>query len=486
VKVLLLNPPSFTAVRYVKEGICQGRATPTVWPPVTLAAIGAVCRRLGGFDVRLIDGNAQRLKEADLRGALRDFKADVVFLNTATPCFAGDLRSAELVKEVRRSARTVMIGTHASATARRVVASAAVDVVIRNEPERVARNLLVALKVGDDLAGVKGITYERDGVIVSNPDEDFIEDLDEWPWPDRDLLDNSLYVNPLTGKRFTVIRNSRGCPARCVFCVGFYYGKKWRTRSAANVVAELEECVTRHGVTDFVFNADLFTFDKGRVIELCREIVDRGLDITWVCNSRVDTIDEERLEWMERAGCQLVSLGIESASEAILAGAKKGIDREKIMRAVALFTKSRVKSLGYFVFGLPGETRETAEATIRFALELPLDYASFYTAVPFPGTPLAAYLRDNGLIKPADWSRYDDSQCDVYDLPDLTGEELRRLVRRGYLRWYGRPRQIARAIGDAFTPVGLKRNLSLLGSFVNLSRRACGGAAKGRRRAGPS
>ena len=120
------------------------------------------------------------------------------------------------------------------------------------------------------------------------------------------------------------------------------------------------------------------------------------------------------------------------------------------------------------------------DATIRFSLRLPLDYAGFYTAVPFPGTPFAAYLRDNGLIKPADWSRYDDSQCDVYDLPDLTSRDLRRLVRRAYLRWYGRPRQIARAVADAFTAVGFRRNLSLVGSFLNLTRRASGRAGAGR------
>lgn len=468
--VLLLNPSSFTPVQYCKEGICQGKISPNIWPPVTLATIGAIYKRIGDINVRLVDANALKLTEEDLLNVYKDFQPDIVLLNTTTPSFSGDLRSAELAKQAEASITTIMIGTHVSATAEDVVNTGYVDFVIRNEPELIARNLITALKDGTELDEVKGITYKNTNGVFSNPDESFIENLDELPWPDRSLLDNSLYINPLVGKKFTIIRNSRGCPARCTFCVKFYYGNKWRTRSASNIVDEIEQCVTQYGITNFLFNADFFTQNKTHVINLCKEIEDRNLNITWLCNSRVDAIDEERLYWMEKASCQMISFGIESANKKILDNVKKGINREKVIRAVNLVKTSRIKSMGYFILGLQGETKATAEETVRFALELPLDYVRFLTAVPYPGTEFGEYMRDNALIKTDDWSRYEEAGCDVYDLPDLTSEQLQEIVRKAYIRWYLRPSKIIKELRNTFTAAGFKRNISLLASFLKMIR----------------
>lgn len=464
--VLLLSSSSFTPIQYVKEGICQGRALPAIWPPTTLATIGAICKRIEGVNVRLVDANALKLTKPALLSVYKNFGPDIVFLNTTTPTFPSDLKSAELARQINPSVTTIMIGTHVSATAEDVVSTPYVDIVIRNEPERIALNLITALANNAELKDIKGITYKDADGVVSNPDESFIENLDELPWPDRSLLDNSLYVNPLTGKRFTIIRNSRGCPGGCIFCVGFYYGKRWRSRSVSNIIGEIEQCTTQYNITDFLFNADLFTKDKNEVINLCREIINSKLGITWICNSRVDSIDEELLQWMEQAGCQMISFGIESASEDILSSINKGIDCEKIIRAINLMKKSRIKAVGYFTFGLPGETKASAEATIKFAIELPLDYVSFFTAVPYPGTEFGGYMRDKGLLKTDDWSRYDETQCDVYDLSDFTAKELQRIVKKAYIRWYFRPTKIMRELRNSFTPVGLKRNLCLLTSFL--------------------
>jgi radical SAM superfamily enzyme YgiQ (UPF0313 family) len=272
VKVLLLNPSSFTKIRYVKEGICQGRASPVVWPPVTLATIGAICKQIGNIDVRLVDANALKLNESQVIAVYEDFRPDIIILNTTTPSFPADLKNAELARHINSLTTTIMIGTHASATAEDVVGTPWVDIVIRNEPERIAQNLITALTSGGKLENIKGITYKNEQGVISNPDESFIENLDELPWPDRSLLGNSLYVNPLTGKRFTIIRNSRGCPGGCIFCVGFYYGKRWRSRSVSNIIGEVEQCVTQFHISDFLFNADLFTKDKNAVISLCKKL----------------------------------------------------------------------------------------------------------------------------------------------------------------------------------------------------------------------
>lgn len=471
VRLLLLNPPSFNRWRYIKEGICQGRCSPSVWPPVTLATIGALAGRIGGIETRLLDGAALHLSEAKLLAALREAAPDAAILSTTTPTFPADLRAAELVKQVRPGCRVAMLGPHVSALPEEAVASPAVDVVFRNEPERIAENWLRALAGGRDWREVRGLTFRRDdGAAVSMPDELFIADLDELPFPDRDLIDNSLYFDPLTGKPFTVIRNSRGCPCACGFCVSFYFGRKWRTRSVENIVAEIDECVERHGVTDFLFNADFFTCDRSAVIDLCDAIVERRLPITWMCNSRVDAVDAELLGAMKRAGCQLISFGIESASQSILDGANKRIDRETIERAIALTRRAGIQSLGYFVFGLPGETRETARDTIRLARRLPLDFAGFFTATPYPGTALYRCLEAEGRLKSRNWTRYDESACDVYDLPDLTGREIRALTREAYRAFYLRPSQIAAELRRFVSPHGLRRAWSLARLFLNLAR----------------
>jgi radical SAM superfamily enzyme YgiQ (UPF0313 family) len=180
----------------------------------------------------------------------------------------------------------------------------------------------------------------------------------------------------------------------------------------------------------------------------------------------VDSIDEELVRWMQQAGCQMISFGIESANEDILSSINKGIDCKKVIRAINIVKKSRIKSVGYFTLGLPGETKSTAKATIKFALELPLDYASFFTATPYPGTEFCRYMRDKQLLKTDDWRRYDESKCDVYDLPGLTADELQRIVRNAYLRWYFRPAKIMQELKSCFTLVGLRRNISLLTSFL--------------------
>jgi radical SAM superfamily enzyme YgiQ (UPF0313 family) len=137
-----------------------------------------------------------------------------------------------------------------------------------------------------------------------------------------------------------------------------------------------------------------------------------------------------------------------------------------VIRAINLVKKSRIKSVGYFTFGLPGETKATAAATVKYALELPLDYATFFTATPYPGTEFGTYMREEGLLKSNDWSRYDESGCDVYDLPDITADELQKIVKRAYLRWYFRPRKIIQELKNSFTVVGFRRNISLMAAFL--------------------
>ncbi len=455
-KILLLNPPSFASCQYLREGICQGQLTTAGWPPVTLATIGALLRTIPGAIVRLVDASIMCFSVSQLKAVIKDLSPDIIIMSTTTPSFVSDMRAAEVVRDVVPNAKLVLFGTHVSVLAEKVLRETDVDVIVRNEPERTMFELVRAMTEKKTLSGVKGITYRDSEKIVANENAPFIVDLDSVPFPDRTLMDTAVYINPVSGKKFTIIRNSRGCPGRCTFCVGFYYGKEWRTRSVENILAELQECVERFKITDFLFSSDLFTLKKDQVIALCQGIIQRGLHITWMCNSRVDCIDEERLFWMKKAGCYMVSLGIESGVQDILDAVHKGTSVEKVRTAVSLFRKYKIQTIGYFIFGLPGDTVGTMKKTISFSVQLPLTFAAFLNAVPYPGTEFSVLLKESGAIRSEDWSRYQETGCDVYALPWVTPRQLRRYTVLAYLCWYLRPGQMFALFLRYCSPQGLR------------------------------
>jgi len=431
------------------------------WPPMTLATIGSLLLRLDSAEVRLIDGNLHRMSPRRLLGEFRDFPPDVVIVTTSTPTYFADARSAAVAREANPEVIVVMIGPHASARAGEIITSGEADIVIRNEPELVAASLIDALLKGLSWRTVDGIAFRENGDLVSTPSPGFIPDLNLLPFPERALLANQDYVHPLTGRPFAVIQAGRGCPYECTFCCEFYYGSCWRTRAPELIVDEMQECVETLGIHDFLMHSNNFTFSREHTIAFCRELRERGLPVAWTCTSRVDAVDDDLLAEMRRAGCAMITYGIESGDGPILAEAGKGISPGQSLRAVDLTKKHGIASLGHFLFGLPGETRETAEANIRFALDLNPDYAEFLVATPYPGTKLSRYLRERGHILSEDWARYDETCCDVYVLPGFEPDELAGLVRQAYRRFYLRPGRMLREIFSAWNSAGLRGMFSL-------------------------
>jgi len=233
-----------------------------------------------------------------------------------------------------------------------------------------------------------------------------------------------------------------------VFCTSrLYYGDKWRTRTAESVIEEIKE-IKKIGISNVFFNSDTFTLRKDFVMKLCKMLADEKLNIKWMCNSRVNTIDEEMARAMKENGCWLISLGIESGNQQILNRVKKGINLEQAKKTVHMLDKVGIETTAYFIFGLPGETKETMKDTIRFAKECSPTYARFFTAVPFPGTEFYDELLKNNKIKSFDWSRYDQASCDVYDMDSLSKEDILRAEKMAFLSFYIRPKYLARMLKD--------------------------------------
>jgi radical SAM superfamily enzyme YgiQ (UPF0313 family) len=271
------------------------------------------------------------------------------------------------------------------------------DMIIRGEPELTFRDILFDRSREEIL----GLTWRGlDGGIRQNPDRPYNDRLDDLPFPARHLIDNHRYVRPDTGMPQAVIKVSRGCPHHCFYCLATpVSGATVRRRSPENIMAEIRECHGKYGIRDFLFWSDVFNTGREWVLSLCRAIQESGLGVRWAANSRAELLDGEVAAAMRRSGCTLVSIGLESGSPEMLSRMGKGLNLEQARKAVAILKEAGIPTIAYYQIGLPWETRETAEETMRSSLEMNTDYASFFVSAPLPGTRYYDYALQQGLFK---------------------------------------------------------------------------------------
>ncbi len=432
--VLLLNPPHPAGRGFTREGRCTqvSGVWGTQWPPVTLATAAAWLLE-DGHRVLVRDCPAAMIGCDRLDTIVREFRPDFVFWSTGTPTLSFDLSIAKIIKDAAPHAMTGVLGTHVTALPEEALSNPGVDLVIRREPEATIRELC---SVPQNLEAVQGISYLNGDRVIHTPDRPFI-DPEYIPAPAWELLNTGHYRLPLSGKPFLITAPIRGCPFRCTFCTApIYYGKRLRKRPVELVLDEIVRGKKRFGIKNFFIWADTFTADKNYVHDFCSKIVDRGIDISWTCNSRVDTVDTEMLSLMKRAGLWMISFGIESGDEHVLKGCDKGITAEQSRLAVHAAEALKIRTAGHFIFGLPGETRRSMKKTLEMALSLPLDIAQFYAAAPFPGTRLAEEGLRRGWLK----SREDFSQSGAaMELEGLSATEVDGFRSRAYRKFYTRP-----------------------------------------------
>ncbi len=441
--VLVLNPPSRPGDGFVREGRCEQRLSSFqyVMLPVSLTYIAAVLRR-DGHAVRILDAIADPRPWDELTAMISAPRPDLVIFNISTVTYAEDVRVAAEVRRLLPAAHFAAIGVHVTTTSRATLQETVLDSVVRGEPELICSNLAKAVSLGSSLREVKGLSFKADGEIVENPPEAPIEDLDALPFPARDLVDNAKYTLPVINQPYTLLVPSRGCPYSCSFCTAhIYYGKQPRFRSVENVIAEIREIVERFGVRNITMWSDTFTLKKEFVLGLAQAILKEGLEVKWMCNSRVDTLDEEMLDWMRRSGCIGISFGIESADPEVLKNVKKGIQVAQIEKAVRATNRYGIQSLAHVIFGLPGDTKESILRTIRFIKRIRPTFAQFYCAVPFPGTPFYQQALDQQWLTTRDWSQFEINRA-IISTPQLRADELQRLKKRAYVRFYLSPTYI--------------------------------------------
>jgi len=439
-RILILNPPASDGSSYIREGRCmQSRSSWTeLFPPITLMYLSSSLRAQG-FEVRLVDAVAQGFSwERSLRLA-GEVAADLLVLNTAFPSIHSDMAFAQACRDQQPGLRTVALGVFPTLLpAECLQGFPGLDFAVVGEPERAVVMLAEDLAQGGDGSGLPSLAWREEGRVRVAPDRALVEDLDSLPLPDRTSIPSHLFRFPLTGEPLTMLSLSRGCPHACSFCLApLYYGRRERRRSAASVVEEVRVCVRDHGIRHFIFWGEMVSFRREALVELCEALIREKVDVVWMGAARADQLDDELLALMRRAGCFMLTLGLESASQAILDASHKGLRVEDGVRAAQAMRRAGIKVMGHFVVGLPGETEDSARATRVFARRH-CDYAQFYCAVPYPGTELAALAQREGWLRQADWADYDFPRA-LLDLPGLPAKRAEALRRRAFLEFYLRP-----------------------------------------------
>ena len=471
-KVYILSPPAIEGIKMVREGRCMARegVWTTLWPPVSMAEIASILERKD-FTIKITDAGAEEIDEKSFEGLLKDFRPDILMINTATMTINYDLSMAALAKRNLPDIVTIAFGIHVSQLPKECMdIQSELDFIIHDEPELTAVELISALKNGGDLSKILGITYRNNANVITNPQRPYIQDLDSLPFPAWHLVNTDRYIMPYTKRRYLLVTSARGCPHRCIFCVAKgYYGNKLRMRSPESVVNELEWIGEELGIRDFLFWTESFTLNRKFVMRICELIMERNLDICWVCNSRVDSVDLEMLKTMKKAGCWMVGYGVESSNQDILDRSKKGIKVEQIKEACAQTRKAGMEISAHIVFGLPGDTKETIKETVRFAKKIGFDYAQFYCATPWPGTELYKMAQKEGwLRKDAPWSEYEQN-VSVLDIEGLRAEEVTKLRKWGFKSFYLYPLTIWRTIKKIKSFSELKYFLWMIKNFLTWS-----------------
>ena len=466
-KVLLINPSS--------DLISQNHfflqfAKPI--PPAGLGYIASVLRQ-DGVNVRIIDQYAEKISLNKLLDVIKAYKPDIIGVSCITFLLKEVRYLCELIKRDDKNINIVIGNVHATYFPEETLRYVNADAVIRGEGEYAMRDYVRALANNSDLRSVLGLTFKSGDVFISNPDRPLITDLDALPYPAWDLINLDNYKgSPLicaNGARSGIVFASRGCPYSCYYCSQDSANKKFRSREVNKVIDEIELGYEKHNFKYTALGDAYFPFSEEQGMEFCDKFIQRNLHkkVRWITETRVDKVSAKLLRKMKDAGAHLIMYGIEVGNAGVLSKLNKKTTLEQAVFALKETRRAGILSLGFFMLGLPWDTQVTCQDTINFAKKLDCDIVKFSMAVPYPGSDFFNDFSDKDTVfrspeKYNSWYDWLDKTGDLaFKPPNLTFVQLRRIQRQGMLKFYLRPRIIARHI--------LKRTITLenmlLGGF---------------------
>ncbi len=436
-------------------------------PPLGLAYLAAVAEG-AGHNVRIYDGD---IEDTPLETVCRHFVPEVVGITANTTQITAAWRDAELVKSIS-SVPVILGGPHPTTLPEESAAKPAVDIVVRSEGEATWLELLAlgpSLLDPASLNAIRGITFNgTNGGTASTPERPpiAVRLLEEMPLPAWHLFKLDQYTNlqptvdKVEGPSLPIL-TSRGCPYRCSYCsqIG---PRRWRARSVDSVVTEWRWLVDEIGAAEIGVLDDSFNIDRQRVLDICRRLVDEGLNhVPWIMINgiRANLADEEVLGAMKQAGCLRAAFGVESGNQEILdTVVDKHLTLQQVRSAFKAARAVGLETIGFFIIGLPGETEETMDDTIRFACELDPVVANFSIATPFPGTQMYETVKAQGHLLAETWDDFVFFEGKArFEMPGLPAELVERKWKEAYRRFYLRPKRIARTLARRETWTRLPR-----------------------------
>ncbi len=450
-KILLIQPP---------YSIWPGESK-IVQPPLGLAYIAAVMEN-EGYTVKIIDspleGYEQEIKLQDGRyryglnmnqimKKVKNFSPEIIGISCSfSTLFDTVCEIGREIKEYNSNIKICVGGAHSTAVPCEMVERNEFDFVIIGEGEVRFKKLALALSENGDLSKIDGLCYKINGKSILNPATDYIQNIDEIPFPARHLLDMEKYFEihrpqgiSTKNERGTTIITSRGCPANCIFCsIHGIWGKKFRSHSPEYVIREIEYLIEHYHIKELIFEDDNLTYDIDRAGKIFDLMIEKGLKLHWKTPNGIALwrLTENLIVKMRESGCYQTSFAIESGNEDVLHKIiKKPLNLKKVKSLVDAAKANGILAEGFFVVGFPGETFEQMKDSFRYAFKVGLDKAVFVIATPYPGTRLYDICLENGYLKSGyDYKNLITRKANI-KTPDFTPVQLEKFVARSIFKY---------------------------------------------------
>jgi len=428
------------------------------FPPLGLAYVAAALEK-GGFQVEILDNYLLEKPIDYVKLEVKRLSPEIVGITCSSVTYQRCIETAKAVKEVLPSCKVVVGGPHPSYMPDSMLQHPEIDYVVLGEGERTIVDLATNItKCEDDpaIATIPGIAYRHKEKMTKTTPR-FISDLDQIPYPARHLLPMHLYdraIEYLSVRPVDTMNVIRGCPYNCTYCeTRKLWGQTCRTFSPPRVVEEIDHLATKYGSKGIYFVGDNFTIQKRRTIEICKLIKKHKLDIEWVCDTRVDLISRELLKEMKDAGCRTIWFGLESGSPRILRKINKGITLQQAVHGFKLCREEGIQIACSFMLGIPGETVNDMEATLKLAKNLDPDWCQFNIFIAMPVSSLYEEILRKGLYdRVEDFLVYTKTQ-------DFDYESLLKIQKRFHKEYHRSPKRIIRKIRrEGVRAFGVLRN----------------------------
>lgn len=445
-----------------------------IMPPIGLCSLAAWLEK-HGYQAAIHDCYAWPMQDERILQRLREEEPDFLGLTTTTSSFLDAVRLAGLVKQAFPRIKTVFGGVHVSALRERLLDDyPEIDYAIVGEGEQTLLELLEHGGEGNGLEGIAGLIHRRGAEAVFGGPRKPHKDLDEFPFPAYEKLEGfpaayklPIFSYPRTPN--TTAITSRGCPYQCSYCDRSVFGQSFGFHSADYMFELTRHLNQRFGIRHINFYDDLFTFNRQRVADYCERLLRARLGVTFNCAARAEHIDLDLLHLMKKAGCWMMSLGIETGDPALLKLHRPNTNLDLIRERLALIKQAGIRAKGLFMLGLPGESEESIEKSIRFVLDLPLDDFNLAKFTPFPGSPLYRDIQHHGQFE----EMWELMNClNFVFIPEgFSRQRLEERYHEFYRRYYERPAILLAYVAMLWrSPDSWLRFFKNLGDFMSLRK----------------